>query len=361
MEQGTAMDIGISTRAAAPSLLTIWSDLLKTHATGPEADFFAAGGHSLLATQLLARVEREFGVKIPLPVFFREPTLAALMQAIQAEPPARQFRFDRVARLGQGMEKPVYAVVHSNGAFFPLGHEVGGQHPFVALQAADRRSGGRLPATIEAIAEGYVRQLRIVESNGPYVLLGWCLAGNLAYEAAQQLRAAGEEVAAVVMVDTWNPAYLNRMGRLRRQLAERSYGWQIILAEFAKVLRGRVTLREFMANRNAVRRLVRTPEIDTGPASASSAAYRAQQQFDSDLLAQLHAAAQRYQPRPYDGRVLRIRSSEEPRGFGLDRRYGWGTLVGKGLRQVTVPGDHLTIFVEPSIHLLTRHVRDATK
>ncbi len=354
-------DIDVSTRPAAPSLPTIWSDLLMTRAITPETDFFAAGGHSLLATRLLARVERDFGVKVPLAVFFREPTLGALTQAIRAQPPARSFRFDRVARVGHGVAKPVYAVVHSNGAFFPLGQEVGGQHPFVALQAADRRTGGRLPATIEAIAEGYVRQLRLVEPVGPYVLLGWCLAGNIAYEAAQQLRAAGQEVAAVVMVDTWNPAYLASMGRLRRQLAERSYGWQIILADFAKVLHGRVPLREFLHNRNAVRRLVRAPEAPAGPASASAAAYRAQQQFDEALLAQLHAAAQRYKPRPYGGRVLRIRSSEEPRGFGLDRRYGWGGLVGKGLRQVTVPGDHLTIFVEPSIRLLTRHVRDATK
>jgi thioesterase domain-containing protein/acyl carrier protein len=343
---------------ARPSLSRIWSDLLMTRAITPETDFFAAGGHSLLATQLLARVEREFGIKIPLPVFFRDPTLGALTAAIQAEPPARKFQFDRVARLGRGTAKPVYAVVHSNGAFFPLGHEVGSQHPFVALQAADRRTGGRLPDTIEAIAEGYVRQLRIVEPTGPYVLLGWCLAGNVAYEAAQQLRAAGQEVAAVVMVDTWNPAYLAKMGRLRRQVAERSYGWQIILGDFAKVLRGKVTLRAFLGNRHAVRRLVRAPA--SGPASASAAAYLAQQKFDEDLLAQLHAAAQRYQPRPYDGRVLRIRSSEEPRGFGLDRKYGWGSLVGEGLQQVTVPGDHLTIFVEPSIHILTRHVRDAT-
>ena len=350
-----------TSQAGRSDLSKIWADLLKNDQVGPQTDFFAAGGHSLLATQLLARVERDFGVKVPLPVFFREPTFGALVQAVEAAPPARHFRFDRVARLGNGTAKPVYVVVHSNGAFFPLGHEVGGQHPFVALQAADRRSGGQLPSTIEAIAAGYVRQLRMVEPTGPYVLLGWCLAGNIAYEAAQQLRAAGQEVRAVVLVDTWNPAYLARMGRLRRQLAERSYGWQIIRADLVNVLRRRRSMRDFLASRNAVRRLVRAPEVEEGPLSASAAAYLAQQTFDADLLVQLHAAAQLYQPRPYDGRVLRIRSSEEPRGFGLDRRYGWGDLVGKNLQLVTVPGDHLTIFVEPSIQLLTRHVRQATK
>ena len=349
----------MATIDAPGRLRAIWFELLP-HASGkPDADFFEAGGHSLLATRLLARVEREFGVKLSLSSFFGDATLGALLQAVQADPPARHFRFDRVARLGRGTAKPVFAVVHSNGAFFPLGHEVGAQHPFVALQTADRRSASRLPPTVELIAADYVRQLRLAEPVGPYVLLGWCLAGNIAFEAAQQLRAAGEVVSAVVMVDTWNPDYFARMGKWRRQVAERSYGWQIILTEFAKVLRGTLPWGEFLRGRNAVRRLVRAPEQAAGPMSAAAKAYLEQQAFDADLLAQLAAAARSYRPRPYAGRVLAIRSSEDPHGFGLDRRHGWDRRLVPNRTSVTVPGDHLTVFMEPSIQVLTRHVREA--
>ena len=351
--------MGLVTEKSDQRLKAIWGDLLPGESS-LEPDFFEAGGHSLLAIRLLSRVEREFGKRLSLSVFFQEPTLAALSRAITAEPPARNFRFDRVARLGQGAEKPVFAVVHSNGAFLPLGHDVGAQHPFIALQAADRRTGAQLPATIEEIADGYVRQLRLAEPSGPYVLLGWCLAGNIAYEAARQLRALGEEVVAVVMVDTWNPAYLARMGKLRRQVAERSYGWQIIALEFGKVLRRELSFHDFMHRRRSVRRLVQAPTPSSEPLGAAAEAYLADQAFDAGLLRQLHEAAQRYQPRPYHGTVLRIRSSEEPCGLGLDRRYGWGELVGSGLRLVTVPGDHLTIFMEPSIGALTRHVREVS-
>ena len=247
--------------------------------------------------------------------------------------------------------------MHSNGAFLPLGHAVGAQHPFVALQTIGRHSGERLPATIEEIAAGYVRQLRAAEPAGPYVLLGWCLAGNIAYEAAQQLRAAGEAVAAVIMVDSWNPAYLECMGRWRRLVAERSYGWQIILTEFAKVVQGALSPHKFLHRRRTIRRLVQLPASQTAALSPAAASYVADQAFDADLLAQLAEAARRYRPRPYHGPVLRIRSSDEPRGFGLDRRYGWGALVGEALRIVSIPGDHLTIFLEPSVSLLTGHVR----
>jgi thioesterase domain-containing protein len=341
----------------APRLARLWADLLPAGPITPETDFFQAGGHSLLATRMLSRVEKEFGTKVPLPVFFRDATLDALSRTLAAEPPPRSLRFDRIARLGQGQSKPVFAVAHSNGAFFPLGQDFGGRHPFLALQAADRRSGGRLPDSVEELARDYVRQLRSAEPTGPYVVLGWCLAGSVAYEVAQQLRAAGQEVTAVVMVDTWNAAYLAAMRPWRREVAERSYGWQIILTQLGKVLRGRMTLGDFMRRRNAVRRLVPAPDVDQGPTTPAAAAYLADQAFDADLLAQLTILARRYQPKPYDGRVLMIRSSEEPRGFGLDRQNGWGTMVGPGLQMVTVRGDHLSIFMEPAITELTRHVR----
>src|SRR5437660_6531757 len=47
-------------------LAQVWEDLLGVHPVGPADDFFALGGHSLLATQLLARIERQFGLELPL-------------------------------------------------------------------------------------------------------------------------------------------------------------------------------------------------------------------------------------------------------------------------------------------------------
>lgn len=334
----------------------IWAELLHGGPPQPDTDFFAAGGHSLLATRLLSRVEKEFGTHVALPRFYAEPTAGALVRAV-AKVPDAPATSDAV-RLGRGTAKPVFAVLHSNGAFTPLGQVIGQEHVFVALKAPDRRSGRSLDPTIEAIAARYVRQLQLVEPTGPYVLLGWCLAGNLAIEAAHQLRAAGQRVEAVVMVDTWNPAYFARMGRWRRRLAERSFGIQIILTEFGLALRGRITLWEFLRRRNAVRRLLAKPPaaMPVGPAGE---AYQAGRAFDDGILAQLERAATQYRPKPFSGRVLRIRSSQEPRGFGLDRRYGWGRMV-SDLRVASVPGDHLTVFLEPSITLLTERVREAT-
>ena len=50
-------------------------------------------------------------------------------------------------------------------------------------------------------------------------------------------------------------------------------------------------------------------------------------------------ALKHYQPRPYDGPVLLLRSEERPTGEYRDHQYGWGGLV-SALEIHDVPGNH---------------------
>src|SRR5262249_53386312 len=60
-------------------------------------------------------------------------------------------------------------------------------------------------ATIEGMAAGHLRDIRGAQPRGPYRLGGFCAGGLIAYEMARQLRAQGETVELLLLVDTSPP------------------------------------------------------------------------------------------------------------------------------------------------------------
>ena len=71
--------------------------MLGTARIGIHDDFFQHGGHSLLAIRLLARIENELGVKLPISDFFRAGTIEQ-MAAVSGGPRDRSARRPGLAR-----------------------------------------------------------------------------------------------------------------------------------------------------------------------------------------------------------------------------------------------------------------------
>ena len=67
------------------ALAALWSELLRLPKIDVRADFFAIGGHSLLATRLLARIEYDHGIELPLRALFEAPTVEQLAVRIAHE------------------------------------------------------------------------------------------------------------------------------------------------------------------------------------------------------------------------------------------------------------------------------------
>ncbi|WP_208652677.1 non-ribosomal peptide synthetase [Herbaspirillum rubrisubalbicans] len=66
------------------AIATIWQDVLGVPQVGASDNFFALGGHSLLATRVMARVQRQLQVSLPLQVFFELLTPAQLARHIDS-------------------------------------------------------------------------------------------------------------------------------------------------------------------------------------------------------------------------------------------------------------------------------------
>ena len=192
--------------------------------------------------------------------------------------------------------------------------------------------GSPLPETIEAMAAEYVAIAKSAQPAGPYLLGGYCSGGLVAYQMAQLLRAQGDEVANVVLIDSRDPlpalsavaAALERLGlpgpvsRAVRSFTARS------------VARIRFHLNRFAASSSKGAFLrERGSRISARFAGVAN----------NDALLQWRLVTDAFIPRRYDGRLTVLTSQETAAARG-SKPQRWTALARADLR--VIPGGHFT-------------------
>jgi thioesterase domain-containing protein/aryl carrier-like protein len=175
-------------------------------------DFFRLGGHSVLAVMLVARLQ-ERGVSITVRAIFAAPTVAGLMSQLSLS--SVHDSLGMVLPIRAKGSRPPFFCVHPAGGlswcYMPLTQFVPDDIPLYGLQSRGIEDGSTPFSSVQEMAAAYIEQIRAVQPTGPYHLLGWSFGGLPVHEIAVRLRAAGEEVAALVIMDTY-PSQPDRDG-----------------------------------------------------------------------------------------------------------------------------------------------------
>ncbi|MFC4562165.1 amino acid adenylation domain-containing protein [Nocardiopsis mangrovi] len=85
----------------------IFTDLLGAENVGAEDDFFALGGHSLIAARIIARINAEFGLELPLRAVFDNRTPKTIGELVARESAARRRTAPVLAPIGHDGPVPV--------------------------------------------------------------------------------------------------------------------------------------------------------------------------------------------------------------------------------------------------------------
>ncbi|MEV0238069.1 amino acid adenylation domain-containing protein [Nonomuraea sp. NPDC050786] len=79
----TTRDLGpVEYTGVAAVVFAIWCDLLGLDDIRPDESLFTLGGHSLTIMQIASRLRDALGVDIPIDVFFDDPTINGMVQAV---------------------------------------------------------------------------------------------------------------------------------------------------------------------------------------------------------------------------------------------------------------------------------------
>ena len=343
-------------------LAKMWQDLLGVAQVGIDDSFFDLGGHSLIAVRLFAQVRKAFSADFPISVLFEAPTIrkiAALIGEPASDdtpavlaPAPRRFTHLVPMHQGEGGPKtPFFLVAGMFGNVLNLrhlAHLLGTDRPFYGLQARGLYGDAAPHDSLIDAARDNLAELRQIQPKGPYLLGGFSGGGLTALEMAQQLTAAGEEVAALVMLDTPLPQRrpLTRAHRAAiHRLELRAQGLAYPVRWATNRLRWEIEKRR--------------PRVET----ASDAQFH-----DTAIEAAFYRAIAAYPLRRWDGPLTLFRPPlrgkwEVAPGIWVsdERAYvthdnDW-TPHAPRVEVIEVPGDHDSMVLEPNVRVLAARLR----
>lgn len=340
-------------------LANIWRQVLGLDKVGVHDNFFDLGGHSLLAVRLFAEIEKLTGWNLPVLTLFQSPTIKQLAEIIRRTQSTER-RSSILAVQAQGT-KPPFFLVHGAGGgmlwgYANLAKYMGLDQPVYVFNSRGMDGLEEFPTTEELAAE-YVQELRAFQPRGPYYLGGYCFGGEVAFEMAQQLVAAGQRVELLALMNAMPPNsrfYQPRFTPLWGARFLRNF-WH--LCRYSTLhWTPEVRKRKFRALIKRMWRHVRIPagsDTDAGDIVDLSLYSEAQQRlWDVHLR-----ASAKYQPRTYPGHITVFRTRFHPVFCTFDPTFGWGEFAEAGVTVKIVPGGHENILDEPHVQVAAAELK----
>ncbi len=368
------------------TLTKIMQAVLNRHRVGLEDDFFELGGNSLLAIEFLARIETTLGKTLPLATFLAAPTIEQLAQTLQnSDWIAPWHSLVPIQKTGT---KPPLFCVHGGGfnilVYRTLAVNLGTDQPVYGLQAQGLDGKTTPHSEIEQMAVDYIHHIRTLQPEGPYYIAGLSYGGTIALEMAQQLTAAQQQVALLALFDSSTPEARRKLAPTPRFFSSVGYVCRYSLPRWLQKQlrrRGQTSPAPTLPQPEATEATASSPSSSRRSTAVSSSkrerfshwvltrspwsfltkkseaeGLRGQAADAVQHLEQFHQIAQeKYQLRPYPGKITVFMATERPPGFWEAADLGWGAIAQQGVTCYPVPGDHTSIMRSPHLANQLRH------
>jgi thioesterase domain-containing protein len=265
-------------------------------------------------------------------------------------------------------QRPAFYCVHSvSGAagtdFLNLAQRLDRSVRFYGLQAPPKlMQDPQFGASIENLADHYVKALAAFQPEGPLLIGGYCIGAIVALDMAQKLRAMGRQVGPVIAIDgapeniavlsPWNPRYWLEMVRnvprwllhadLMRSRSIHSLMWSLSKHAIA-IGKGALGLKrtEKLGGGHAIDRIM---DLSLYPP--------AQRLFINRLFSAMFS----YFPDPYPGEVIVYEAKVAPLLYVPQVGRTWHKIAPRS-EIVAIVGTHIGIMHEPYVSALADDMR----
>src|SRR5438552_2955291 len=338
-------------------LTRIWEKVLNLRPVGVDDNFFDLGGHSLLAVRLFSQLEKSFGKNLPLATLFQAPTVKKLARVLRGE--GWQAAWSSLVMIQGGQLQPFFCVHAAGGnvlEYRDLGRLLGPDQPFYGLQAKGLDGRSEPHTSVKEMAAHYIKEMRELQPEGPYLLGGRSSGGTIAFEMACQLAAEGEKVSLLALLDTYPAGYF--------KLLPGSGSWRQKISHSARKFQSHLTnLRQLNATKKVgylLNKLAYAPE--KAKHKLYRRAYKIYQRLGRRLPPVLKnieeinfTAVKDYTPQTYSGDITLFLATDLTADY--DSHDGWRELVRGEIETYEIPGNHINIIKEPHVGALAEKLR----
>lgn len=333
----------ITTEASSLSstLKHIWKEVLGLSDINETDDFFSIGGNSLLAVRLFSMLAEKYKLNLPLSLLLGASNFKEFVESVSKHLPeyndvlpsskmnVPQIFKALVSIKSQGRRNALFCF-HGVGGnvlnYVSLAAVTKDERPLLALQALGLDGRAQLPSSIEEMATEYIKEIKLVQPEGPYLLAGGSMGGMIALEVAIQLTRLGDKIDKVIMFDTFGPEINIKnfskhgpMSRLKTLKFSLHYKIRVmtnaIRCKLHRILGLPVPLENLLFN----------------------------------IEWNNYKALWKYRPQKYGGDLHIIRSRVTESGWYSDPLMGWATTIGGEIKTYEINGTHSDFMEAPEL------------
>ncbi|KKD52441.1 MULTISPECIES: non-ribosomal peptide synthetase [Paenibacillus] len=179
-------------------LAAIWQEVLEIPQVGIHDDFFTLGGHSLKVLELIRKVRLATDIELPIRSVLEFSTIEE--QALTLLKADLDYKVDSpIIRLNEHGPVSIFCFPPMLGyglSFAELAKQLDQDAVVYGLEFVDDVTDE------QAMLARYVDLIISTQAQGPYVLLGYSIGGNLAHKVADTLERQGHTVSDILMLDS---------------------------------------------------------------------------------------------------------------------------------------------------------------
>jgi FkbH-like protein len=355
-------------------LAEIWAKVLRLQQISIDDNYFDLGGTSVLAVSIFTQIETVFGVNLPITTLIEAATIEKLAQILERDVNSTPWS-SLVPIRPTGNKTPLFFVHGGFGdvlGLTTLAKYLDRDRPFYGLRGIGL-DGIQNPLTsVGEMAKCYLAEIRNLQPQGPYLLGGQCWGGTVAFEMAQQLKAEGQEVALLALLDTPYPPFENYFatryrfysgGEPRFRYDNKDYGIYVFGLLYHRKRPWRY-FQKFLSNSQARSNLNQQPN--------ERQIYIKHCFFETFLR-----ALQAYTPQPYQGKIdyflpllhsyAAIAYPNQLQSFLPHSKpvkafprllFGWDEIAAAGMKIHEFESTHIGMIQEPTVQALAEKLNN---